>query len=217
MKIRHVSVLIALLLSAVAQAGIEQDARLIARDIQRESYRLTPDQKLKIGAHLQGIRGILQGDQGVLPSYSCVPRDNDGRAPYVLATREGLNMIRLKGEEFSSVAACQDMLSAIRFVSFRALVCVSRDRDGRSPYQLAVLGNDVTRLNRTMTGSVAECRTLMNGLRETAPDEVTYCTSRDNDNRSPYQAVSLNVATNQVQAGSEVFNSMAECQAFINL
>jgi hypothetical protein len=124
-------------------------------------------------------------------------------------------MIRLKGEEFSSVASCQEMLGAIRFVSYRALVCVSRDKDGRSPYQLAVLGNDITRLNRTITGSVAECRTLMNSLRETALDEVIYCTSRDNDNRSPYQAVSLNITTNQVQAGSEVFSSMSECQAFI--
>ncbi|MFN8847071.1 MAG: hypothetical protein ACK5W9_09495 [Bdellovibrionales bacterium] len=42
-----------------------------------------------------------------------------------------------------------------------------------------------------------------------------FCTSRDNDGRSPYVAVSLNVRTLDLQVGTEIFNSISACEQFL--
>lgn len=206
--------------SAVGQSAltIETDAFDVAVEIRRTARYLTPSERLQIASDLQSIRSVLSGEMSGAPNlqqYTCASRDNDGRAPFVVAFRQGIQLDRIPGETYSSDSACRAALSSIRSLGRTGLLCVSRDADGRSPYQLASLvGAKISRLDRTQVSTQQECATLLNELRPRR-GQVTFCSSRDRDGRSPYVAVSLNVNDGSVQVGTEVFDKLTGCQQFI--
>lgn len=201
-----------------AANSVSVEAQRLAEDIRRESPYLTVEQQSEVMRHLRAARAALYGgpqndDQG--GSYTCVARDNDGRDPYVLAVRQGINVVRIPNAMFSTLSACQAGMSSVRIVRDTALMCLSRDNDGRDPYQIAVInGTSVTRIQRTMTTSLDSCLNLMRSLRFTQ-GQATFCTSRDNDGRSPFVAAVLDIRSLQIQTGTEVFNSEAQCAQFI--
>ncbi|MFN8847072.1 MAG: hypothetical protein ACK5V3_03520 [Bdellovibrionales bacterium] len=154
-------------LSAMGQRPvyIEEQVEKLAFEIRREGRYLTDQQRQQIARHLESIERVLRGgdsQQPVAEEYTCVSRDNDNRSPYVFAIREGIQVVRLTGETFSSIAECQSTLATAREISGRYFFCASRDNDGRSPYQLAALnGSQITKIQRTTTSAKSECQTLV--------------------------------------------------------
>ena len=221
MKISSAVALLTLAVSSYAHAqvpaqNIVVDAQNLSLEVRRQAPYLNLTQQAQISKEFATIRGILYGQNpGSNASYTCVSRDNDGRDPWVLGIRSGLNVSRIAAGYYKTQGDCTTALNSTRYLNGASLICVSRDNDGASPYQLGVLGNDVTRLPRTMTSSAAACQSLMQALRPTRDGTVVYCTARDNDGAAPYQAVSLNLQNLQVTGGSETYQSMAACQQFL--
>jgi hypothetical protein len=219
MKAPILALIFAFATPAFAQGNLEQEAREVMMALHREAPRLTPAQESEISQHLNAIRDVIYpGYNPGYPgqaSYACVSRDNDGRAPYALAIRNGLNVTRLAGGTFNTENDCVQALNTSRYIAGATLMCVSRDNDGRAPFSLASLGNQITRLPRTLTNSVGDCNGLLSSLRPSPNGQVVYCTSRDNDGRAPFQAVALTPTTGAVQGGTEIFNTINECNAFI--
>jgi hypothetical protein len=149
-------------------------------------------------------------------SYVCASRDNDGRSPYVMAIRRGIQVERLLGETYSSEFDCQQAFRSIRKIAGNSMLCVSRDNDGRNPYQIAALrGKSMARISRTTTNTKMECEQTLNSLRPSFDGIVTFCTSRDNDGRNPYTAVNLDLNSGRVEVGTESFNDIFACRRFL--
>lgn len=203
---------------AQRSTSIEQEAARISFQLQRDGRYLAPSQREQIARHLESIDRILEGGgQGRNEGgeYTCVSRDNDGRSPYVLGIREGVQITRLKGETFKSEQSCKDTLASARNFARSTIMCVSKDNDGRSPYQLALLnGTAISRIARTVSGDFQSCQLTLRALRSVR-DQAVFCTSRDNDGRSPFVAVDLNVTTGATQVGSETFQDLMSCQRFL--
>lgn len=203
----------------ISETDLIREAYRTADAVKNDARYLSPEQKFRIREQLAAIRDTLNGDNGGSyggQSLTCVSRDNDGRGPYVLAIREGINVRRLSGTTVNSTNECQRMADTIRYVEGRALLCVSRDNDGRSPWSMAMLGRqgEIVKINYTTTNNFQECAGKIRTLRPSR-GEVTFCASRDNDGRSPYAAVSLNLNTMQTQLGGETFRTPAECEQFL--
>lgn len=212
--------------TAHARTQVVEEARSVVQELRGVADRLSPEQERKVMIHLRAIRNVVRGgdvgggfptDPGHAPSYRCVSRDNDNRAPYVIGIRDGLNVSRIRGSQFASESECQEALASTRYLMGETLICVSRDNDGRNPYQIAKLGTDVVRLPRTLTPDVRSCGELRAKLRPARDGRVLFCNSRDNDNRAPYKAISLRLSDGDVQTGSEIFNTMGECESFVGL
>lgn len=199
---------------ALAQS-LESEAFRVASRIRRDERVLSQSQKMEISRLLGEIRDVLGGDDDRGGEYTCVSRDNDGRSPYVMAVREGINVTRINGETYSSESECQENFRTIRSVGGSSLLCLSRDNDGRSPFVLgAISGTTLQRIQRTSVGSKQECLSLLNGLRVRG-GTATMCIARDNDGRSPFVAASLDVRNLSLQVGRESFSSIAECNRFL--
>jgi hypothetical protein len=205
--------------SAALAAGVVDEARSVFQELRQSSSQLTQEQERKILSHLRAIRAVIWGGGNPAPidqpSYTCVSRYNDGRNPFVIGIRDGIQVTRLAGGVFSTEEDCRNALSSSRYVLNETLMCVSRYNDGRNPYQLAKLGTEVTRLPRTLSADVNECGNLLSKLRPTTGGRVLYCNSRYDDNRAPYQVISLGLKDGDAQPGSEVFNTVGECDRFL--
>jgi hypothetical protein len=209
--------------SAFAQrppAYIEEEAQNVAYQLRTEGRYLSASQRDQIARHLESIKRIMNGagheEPGTNGEYTCTSRDNDGRAPYVFAVRQGIQVVRISGETFTTQDECRRTLDSIRQISGRALFCSSRDNDGRSPFQMAVIsGTQIARIQRTVVSTRQDCETLVRSL-QPRRGSVLFCTSRDNDGRSPYVAVDLNLYSMQLQVGSESFSTLQGCEQFLN-
>lgn len=197
---------------------VEQEAQSIAYDLRRDSRYLSQDQLTRIARNLESIRRILGGQGGVgsqQSEYTCVSKDNDNMAPYVLGYRDGINVTRVLGESFNSTQACQEFLGQSRRVARKTMMCVSRDGDGMQPYQLAAFeGAGYKRIAGTVTNTKANCLNTLVSLRPRGENAI-FCTSRDNDGQNPFVAVSLNLYDLTLQKGTEVFNNLDACQRFL--
>ena len=208
-----------------------EKAQEVTRSIQARNSNLSQSDRRAIAQHLDAIREILRNGNGSSyptpppppypgngsgydDAYICVSRDNDGAAPYVMAVRQGLNVVRMRAT-FNSTSACSSAINSMRYVGNKKMMCLSRDNDGSEPYQLvSISGTDVTAIPRTVS-SFSNCNNLLNSLRPDRRNTVVFCTSRDNDGAAPYVAMSLSLYDNSTQVGTEVFSSMSSCQAFI--
>lgn len=220
MKFLSLALATLLLTSASAQRPvyIEEEAQNLAYQLRSEGRYLSQSQREQIARHLESIKRIMLGSGGEEPEfgeYTCTSRDNDGRSPFVFAIRQGIQVVRITGETFSTPDDCKRTLESIRRLSGRSLFCASRDSDGRSPFQMAVLsGSQITRIQRTVTTTRPDCENLVRSL-QPRRGSVLFCTSRDNDGRSPYVAVDLNLNTLQMQVGSEAFSTLQGCEQFL--
>jgi hypothetical protein len=94
--------------------------------------------------------------------------------------------------------------------SSRELSCVSRDNDGREPFQLARVNKDFT--STKIPGGVisnADCKISIASARKLR-SHIVACATKDNDARSPFQAISIS------REGSDnkkfgVFGSIEDC------
>lgn len=162
--------------------------------------------------------GGLGNGPGLPPraEYTCVSRDNDGQSPYVFAIREGIDVLRIRTETFRNMQDCTQSLNSVRFEFGRALLCVSRDSDGQTPYQIAALAGDVlTKIQGTVIRTKSECDQTIAKLRTDRNGQATLCVSRDQDGQSPYTAISVDLGNLSVRRGSESFRTMTECERFI--
>jgi hypothetical protein len=206
---------------AQSESNLIREARATMNEVRDAAPFLSPQEEQPITQHLRAIRAIARGESGgqrppTKENYVCVSRDKDDRNPYVLGVREGLNVERIRQAEFSTMPQCEDTLAKARRVRGFTLICLSRDNDSKQPFQIATLnGMTVTRLNSTIVNTLEACQQTVQTLRIEQGSRITFCGSRDNDGRAPYQALSLDIATNQLSKGTEVFDTMEKCKAFL--
>ena len=236
---KHVLLLALMSLAVFAHAErssrLESEADAVAIEVRRESPYLSVSQEQEIMEHLRAVRQILRGENnhgggdyghghdngnhggGYKPeaTYTCVARDNDGQAPWVIGVRQGVNVTRIQATQFSSKSDCDNTVKNGRVVRGNNLICLSRDNDGQAPWLLANIdGTSVTKISATQVNSLDKCQGFLRDLRPRG-NTAAFCGSRDNDGQAPYQAMLLNVDTNQVTRGTEVFSSVAQCNAFL--
>jgi hypothetical protein len=91
-------------------------------------------------------------------SFSCVSRDNDGRDPWILSAMDGAGqVVRITNLQYATNQDCRMSLDRVRFVSQNIMICGSRDRDGRDPWNLYRIDqNQATRLEVTF-GTLSAC------------------------------------------------------------
>ncbi len=222
--------LLTVAVSAQQVENIEQKAQTIAQEVQTNGRYLSRDQRAEISRNLDSIRRILKGGSTFptpppLPppprpqptsSYTCVSRDNDGADPYVFAIRDGIQVTRIAAANFSNLESCNLALNSIRYIGGKNILCLSRDNDGSSPYQVASLsGVSVSRIPKTVSDTNTTCNDMLNSFRPDRNNNVTFCISRDNDGAAPYVAAMLNLYGESLQTGTESFSSLTACKAFI--
>jgi hypothetical protein len=92
-------------------------------------------------------QGAVFGDQTVL----CTARDNDGRDPWILG-RVGSDgqLVRVPEVQYGTIDQCRQSLGSARNTGSALIVCGSRDRDGRDPWNLySLTTSGTTRLSLT--------------------------------------------------------------------
>ena len=204
---------------SVSTSELINKAQTVASEIRQEAQYLSSEQKLKISKNLDSIRRIIDGqdvgsDNGRV-DYTCVSRDNDNAAPYVLATRQGLNVTRIQAAKFSSMDECQKTLRSVQYARGTGVLCLSRDNDGASPYVIATLnGANVSRINNTKTSSASDCANMLQKSRVSF-GKMIACVSRDNDGAAPYVAAEIDIQSGSAQLGTEKFNDLNGCYRFI--
>lgn len=215
--------------SAQQYQSVEQTAWLVAQEIQSKSHTLTGQQKAEISHRLNEIRRLLNSSNPYPPAppppnrppqygenHTCVARDNDDRAPYAIAIREGINVVRLP-IIYRTMAQCQEQLKKASRVHGSVLVCGSRDKDGVAPFIVNLLhGTNHTELSHTVVRTMAECDELVSKIRPGRDGKAALCLSRDRDGKAPYVPALINVRNGQTEIGSEVFRNVYDCWAFIN-
>ena len=100
-----------------AQARVSEDAARIAQEIAYAEYNLSPNQLMQIDQHLRSIQMVLNngGDNGQdNKNYECVSRDNDGQNPWMLASRDFTNIVRIPGTIVGTKEECERNLGNAR-------------------------------------------------------------------------------------------------------
>ncbi len=200
---------------------IEAKSAQIAQEIRQNGRYLSLDQRNRISTQLDGIRDIIYGGNSTPALIACVTRDNDGRDPWMLAVRDGINVRRIGGTVFANQAQCEIGMQNIRAIGATSLMCVSRDNDGRNPYTLATLstsapGNFVLAKLAAVMPDMESCTgTIRRAV--IRQNQALLCVSRDNDGRAPWIATSLDARSGQFQRGTEVYNTIDACWASLGI
>lgn len=94
--------------------------------------------------------------------------------------------------------------------SSQELTCVSKDNDGREPYQIARVNQDfsTTKIAGTILNN-PDCKAAVKSPRKLRNHVVT-CASKDGDARAPFQAISIAREGNDHRKFG-VFNSFDDC------
>jgi hypothetical protein len=207
---------------SVSTSELINKAQFVAGEIRQEAQYLSSEQKLRISKNLDSIRRIIDGqDQDMGQdrlAYTCVSRDNDNAAPYVMAIRQGLNIERIRQAQFSQMNGCQEALRSIINIRGTGVLCLSRDNDGASPYVLATLnGAQVSRIERTKTSSMESCTEILNMTRTARGGVMQLCVARDNDGAAPYVAANLEILSGKMEVGTEKFQDIRSCKSFLGI
>ncbi len=153
-----------------------------------------------------GIREIADDE------FTCVSRDNDGAAPYVLAQRIGVDFTRYEHAVYATTLECLEAASAPVDLGLGPLwICTSRDEDGDAPFALVERAVD-SRPPRLVYGSLEECTDAASlAVRET--DGSLVCASRDRDGIDPWSV--FRVGSGSPEPTDLVFDTVDACYAAI--
>jgi hypothetical protein len=205
--------------SALAQSPLKVEIKELLSDIGVKVKNSNDRQLLnKTKKRLENILSSLDGGVNPPPrprnsTLSCVARDNDGRDPWVLALRDisTLKKTKLVKSNVGSLQNCQLAKDNSIVRGQNAVVCIARDDDGRSPYSIALYRGSNNRKVLNNMGSLQDCTaSLGNGIANRTA--AAFCVTRDNDGRSPYREMSVNLQTGSVSyAGS--YSSLDQCLA----
>lgn len=192
----------------------ERADRVVWR-LRRDGFRLTESEKRSVTSHLSAIEDILSGPARPRAEMVCVARDNDGAAPFVLAFRsDPITFNRVNNAVFSTVRDCERAFQQVRQLDYNsALMCISRDRDGTSPWALGMLDVDrqiVNPLVLQTSGSLDECVRRLSEARDYGSTGLGFCSSRDNDNANPW-VIRLLRPDGTISSGTQTFVSYDAC------
>jgi hypothetical protein len=200
---------------------IEAKSAQIAQEIRQNGRYLSLDQRNRISTQLDGIRDIIYGGNSTPALIACVTRDNDGRDPWILAVREGINVRRIAGTVFANQAECESGMQTIRSIGTTSLMCVSRDNDGKNPYTLATFNASTPgAYTASKLGAVMpDMQSCVGTIRRAVIRQnlTLLCVSRDNDGRAPWIAASLDSRSGQFQRGTEAYNTIDVCWASLGI
>ncbi len=163
----------------------------------------------------QVLLDLTSGTGGNSPAGKlfCNSRDNDGRAPYVIASRDPRTMATVKypNTTVSSMEDCTDIIKQSRTANGdNVLVCISRDNDSRGPWSLAILNQNSATTTKIMNyQNLTDCH-LSVQRSNTSHYAMSICASRDNDGRAPYARFVFNFSS-QILEKFETFNTLEEC------
>lgn len=200
---------------------LSDKAERLAWRLRRDAYRLTDIERRSVVSHFDSIEEILRGGGGrPQAELVCVPRDNDGRYPYVLAFRaDPVTVTKAMNAVYNTTADCETAAREQLSINYdESLVCVTRDRDGRYPYSLAVLNmrDQSIRQIELLTGNtLTECVTRMRQGHDYGAAGIAFCGSRDNDGRYPYIARMLR-RDGTISAGEQTFATYDACVRSLN-
>ena len=197
---------------------LEQDAAQLAREIRNEAPYLNSEQRVRIADLIKDIRGTIYNNPISTNDYVCVSRDNDGKNPFALGLRSGVNVAKINNAIYATSDDCKIAAKNIRSVRKVALVCATRDADGRNPWSVGLLDGrgGMRMLAPSSTSTLNECiDALKNAI--VSSQQVIFCTSRDNDARAPFIPVSVNAITGEFTAGNTVYSNMNDCKSFVGV
>jgi hypothetical protein len=95
-----------------------------------------------------------------------------------------------------------------------ALICVSRDNDGRNPWSVAKMADDgsVQKFSTIVFETVESCKEAVASSKNLFGTLTLLCGSRDADGRSPFAAFKIN-ADNSVTKERLIYGTADECSS----
>ncbi|MBC86032.1 MAG: hypothetical protein CL677_02545 [Bdellovibrionaceae bacterium] len=146
--------------------------------------------------------------------YTCVPRDNDGRAPYAIAIRDSNFDVQKSRHIYGSMTDCNQAIDRMRYIDGVKILCGSRDYDGRAPYSVFRMdGVADVRFTGLGFSTVQECENTLNDRVRFRRGSYVTCSSRDADGRAPWSIFAINFTQAQVERKSETFNTYNDCRS----
>lgn len=161
---------------------------------------------------LQGERPGRPGGPGRRDQFElrCMSRDNDNRAPYILAGEfRDFSVKRFPDFLFQSENACMTTIQNVYEIIGGQHFCVSKDKDGKAPYVLGSIIGQESVLHKEVFLNLESCNMSLQSARSTFV-AFSYCSSRDRDGRNPYIRVVVD-REGKSSRQSEIFNSLESC------
>ncbi len=212
--------LMAVICSLPLQAQVDQEIKDLLVSIRRE-LNSPQDQRtlLRVRERLSDTLQLLTDspnpnpNPGPIPrsSLSCIARDNDGRAPWVLGVRDPrtLQTQKLPQSNVGELATCEQVKPIAVNVRNSLFVCITKDNDGRDPWALAHYrdGELVSKVNNigTMSNCVASLQQAIFNSQA-----IAFCATSDNDGRAPWTQMSVVAETGETHKNGS-FSTQDQC------
>lgn len=203
--------IIALIISiqVFAQDPRQSIHSLLAAIQYQVSQNQNPQILMAVEQQLQNTLATLQGYSNPAPnsSLTCVAKDNDGRDPWVLGFRDPslLTVTKLPNSNLGSMDNCQQAKNNYAQINLALFVCVSKDNDGRAPFALAYYQNSKLVSTSNMGSNLGDCISSMQNSKRSM-EAFAFCTSKDNDGRSPYTLKVVNVVSGNISTQGSYSN-----------
>lgn len=189
-------------------ASIKEDIRLLSSEIlELVEVENQPRKLARVRKQLESVKSLLEGtgtrpgrrDRGHNGGLSCIARDNDNRAPWVMGYRDPvtLKLEKMPNSLFQDKEKCNLSLTQTKETMGHSFVCISRDNDGRSPFVIGEYDEDGGYVKHNKFLTLESCMKSMSRSR-LGRGVFSYCGSRDNDDRTPYTLYILSVISGEV-------------------
>jgi hypothetical protein len=157
--------------------------------------------------------GFEDPSPGAPGPYACVPAHRDGRNPYALALLSGIQTTLIPGTRYQRMEECTQAMDAVRNTPSVPLLCSSRDRDGRGPWNLGAIRNgSFIPFDRAVSTSLAGCIQMSRDLilSEDGSSGI-YCSSKNGSGLGPFAIMSVDLNSARVEIGGSFFSELSKC------
>jgi hypothetical protein len=162
-------------------------------------------------------RLFRRGNRPAIKNLRCLARDNDNRAPWIIARVEAGVVTRLGSFSYNTVDNCNHIAGLYsRGISF---TCYARDNDDRAPFTLFELTQNGPIKVQAGVGKASKnsCFDFYSSFKNFNGKWLT-CADRDNDGRAPFviqQITEENFQVYQFQENTAKYPTLSECRSLL--
>lgn len=162
-------------------------------------------------------RLFRRGNRPAINNLRCIARDNDNRAPWILARIEAGVVTKLGSFSYNTVDNCNHFAGL--YSSGISFTCYARDSDDRAPFTLFELTHNGPVKVQAGVGKPSKnsCFEFYSSFKYFNGKWLT-CADKDNDARAPYviqEIAAENFQVYQFQGNTTRYSSLSECQSIL--
>jgi hypothetical protein len=170
-----------------------------------------------IGGTALTSRLFRRDNRPAIKNLRCLARDNDNRAPWIIARVEAGVVTKLGSFTYNTVDNCNHIAGLYsRGISF---TCYARDSDDRAPFTLFELTQNGPIKVQAGIGKPSKnsCFDFYSSFKNFNGKWLT-CGDRDNDGRAPFliqQINDINFQVYQFQENKAAYTTLSECRSIL--